>query len=1106
MSSEFPIFRFINFERLVEPPRKEGEVSLKKESITCAASGRGTIFLGDDQGHILAMDRNLKLVAFEGFNSTLFEMSLCRERNILIAVGRNNDSDPPCISLFNTANIDEHGIPSKLSLDVTFDSKFISPNSIPSCIAVTPTMTDVAVGFLTGEVIIVHYDKALRSARQRLLFQKAGSSVSCLMFHPDSKISVACDLGIFVCSTAVADQSQFGIFGGILPSAPPPEDGENICFDEVKLDGVCVTEDGRMAVAKDDSITLWNEEGPESTFALEGKKIKLSSFRNNLIFCTSKQVPDGTGKTVEVNEVIVLDRDNKFISMKERGLGRINKVVQEWGSVFLFTADNSIFELTEKDIQSKLEVFFKRNMFKEALALARNNRFDKMAETTIIMRNAEYLYNKGQFDLSVEEYIRTIGQLEPSFVICKFLDSQHIKELTKYLEKLHERGFANADHTTLLLNCYTKLEAAAKLDEFLRTNSSGDFDVDTAIKVCRQAKYYDHALSLSKKFQKHEWFLKIQLEDKMQYKIALDYIADLEQADRERYLKQFGKILIENIPQETTDLLVDMCTAEVQPEQSPNFNPFLGAAANSDDVSGLISASSLPGTDSGASQQSVLDIPITELDLDGLEPIKVDSDSSEGLASSLIPANLSATLSEKTREVKEKTREVKEKATAFVNSWLPLNRTGTIGGSDIVNPQPLSSEQPEMSSQAESKSAATSVVSMISSLSASDSAKVVLSSSGVSTEPKKPRQLGRSKPEDFIHIFVSRPTWLCMFLERVIEHVENVSSINYDTLLELYLRGPDSADDAKKETEEEKAARKQKVLNLLNQSKSAPRYDRHHALVLCQRYNFDEGVRILLSSLGMYQVILQNLMEKHDDNGVMQTCRDHSSEDKTMWVQALTFFASQEHPNEELIQTVLGNISSNNLMSPLMVLQVLSQNPSLQLATVKNYITDCLERENQIMLQCQREIELCQRETKGLKEDIERLANDPKVFQSSKCSLCQTALSLPTVHFLCGHSFHQRCVGGNEHECPTCATKNKQIAEAKRNLEESAKKHDAFIKSLNSENDGFTVIAEYCGRSIFSCLNDVDFTQDKSSSETTASQSQDSKVSSGYPMAVPSDF
>jgi hypothetical protein len=56
------------------------------------------------------------------------------------------------------------------------------------------------------------------------------------------------------------------------------------------------------------------------------------------------------------------------------------------------------------------------------------------------------------------QYIRTIGQLEPSYVIQKFLDAQRIHNLTHYLEKLHEKGLATADHTTLLLNCYTKLK------------------------------------------------------------------------------------------------------------------------------------------------------------------------------------------------------------------------------------------------------------------------------------------------------------------------------------------------------------------------------------------------------------------------------------------------------------------------------------------------------------------------------------------------------------------------------------------------------------------------------------------------------------------------
>jgi hypothetical protein len=51
---------------------------------------------------------------------------------------------------------------------------------------------------------------------------------------------------------------------------------------------------------------------------------------------------------------------------------------------------------------------------------------------------------------------------------CQFLDAQRIYNLTSYLQELHSRGLANADHTTLLLNCYTKLKDVSRLDEFIK--------------------------------------------------------------------------------------------------------------------------------------------------------------------------------------------------------------------------------------------------------------------------------------------------------------------------------------------------------------------------------------------------------------------------------------------------------------------------------------------------------------------------------------------------------------------------------------------------------------------------------------------------------------
>jgi len=56
---------------------------------------------------------------------------------------------------------------------------------------------------------------------------------------------------------------------------------------------------------------------------------------------------------------------------------------------------------------------------------------------------------------------------EVSPLSLQFLDSQHIENLTTYLQALHKHGAATEDHTTLLLNCYTKLDKTDKLKEFI---------------------------------------------------------------------------------------------------------------------------------------------------------------------------------------------------------------------------------------------------------------------------------------------------------------------------------------------------------------------------------------------------------------------------------------------------------------------------------------------------------------------------------------------------------------------------------------------------------------------------------------------------------------
>ena len=106
-----------------------------------------------------------------------------------------------------------------------------------------------------------------------------------------------------------------------------------------------------------------------------------------------------------------------------------------------------------------------------------------------------------------------------------------------YLQELHTRGLANADHTTLLLNTYTKLKDVSRLESFIKTESKRSsvdgeadelpFDLDTAIRVCRQAGYFEHASYLAKKYDRHEDYLQIQVEDAGNYREALAYLRKL---------------------------------------------------------------------------------------------------------------------------------------------------------------------------------------------------------------------------------------------------------------------------------------------------------------------------------------------------------------------------------------------------------------------------------------------------------------------------------------------------------------------------------------------------------------------------------------------------
>jgi hypothetical protein len=167
----------------------------------------------------------------------------------------------------------------------------------------------------------------------------------------------------------------------------------------------------------------------------------------------------------------------------------------------------------------------------------------------------------------MQQYLKAIKSVEPSQIIRKFLDTQQIHNLIDFLEELHEQKRANADHTTLLLNCYAKLKDVDKLEKFIKSPGDLKFDPDTAIQMCRQGQYFEQAVYLAQKNDAHDLVVEILVEDSQKPEEALNYISRLEAPVMYRNLVKNARALLEACPEPTTKLFIDFFTKRYRPDE-----------------------------------------------------------------------------------------------------------------------------------------------------------------------------------------------------------------------------------------------------------------------------------------------------------------------------------------------------------------------------------------------------------------------------------------------------------------------------------------------------------------------------------------------------------
>ena len=291
------------------------------------------------------------------------------------------------------------------------------------------------------------------------------------------------------------------------------------------------------------------------------------------------------------------------------------------------------------------------------------------------------------------------------------------------------------------------------------------------------------------------------------------------------------------------------------------------------------------------------------------------------------------------------------------------------------------------------------------------------------------------------------------------------------------------------------------------------KYDATHALGLGKMYGIESAVIYLYELLHLYHEIISHYRDKQDADKIIETCSRFSSQDPSLWITAFTYFINEETDqkrkakakrkarakaaaakaaekaaekgdgnvlgndeeekeetdNVKCIQICLSKISELNLIPPLMVVELLSQS-DVRLEVIREYIINDLVTQNREIEQDEHSINELQQQIEKMKGSIKDLTTKPKTFQATKCSACLAPLELPTIHFLCGHSLHERCLyNKSDPKCPKCAREHKQIFEKQEMMQRSKGDHDSFfgqLKGAHSTGDAFNTVAEYFGRGV----------------------------------------
>jgi hypothetical protein len=253
----------------------------------------------------------------------------------------------------------------------------------------------------------------------------------------------------------------------------------------------------------------------ENFYELPGKCWDLRLLKHFIVVTAKGSI----GTKNEHDEVKVIDPINKYVAYRfVPSHFRIRQVWVDHSELLILSEQRQgverLLSLSEKEDNDKIDKFMKKNCLRLAYKFASNSGFKSKFLAQLSRVSGDKELEKAKFEEAMHHYKNTIGFLEPSYVLQKFIEKGQVAYNIDYLIALHERGRADKYHIKLLVNCLLEKKKFEELKKWFTELKSKESEFAVlAIEACLEYGEMDLAKKLAQESKRTDFYVQIVIDN-----------------------------------------------------------------------------------------------------------------------------------------------------------------------------------------------------------------------------------------------------------------------------------------------------------------------------------------------------------------------------------------------------------------------------------------------------------------------------------------------------------------------------------------------------------------------------------------------------------------